>query len=112
MPCRSGSPQAVLDAEGWVALPAGATFSRMMTARITPTTPRTGSSRFLISTSVFANHGFAPDGEQAPVRTFRTPGGGFCQAMITPHVQTRERGNPASARTVSTTAIGVKGFDR
>src|SRR5258705_9081729 len=51
MPCRSGSPQPVRDPWG-VALPTGATFSRTMTARITPTTPSTDSSRFLISTSV------------------------------------------------------------
>src|SRR4029079_17735185 len=51
MPCRSGSPHPVLVPWVVLALRAGATFSRTMTARTIPTTARTSRSRFLISTS-------------------------------------------------------------
>src|ERR1043165_9492503 len=65
MPCRSGSPHAVFPEDEALALPAGANFSRAMTARITATTPRTGSSRFRMSTS-------------ARVRSVTTPAASPC----------------------------------
>src|SRR5262245_8613676 len=69
MPCRSGSPQAVLTPWAGLALRAGATFSRTMTARTTPTTPKTSRSRFLISTSGLASEWLL----------LRTPGRDSCQ---------------------------------
>src|SRR4029450_10209443 len=72
MPCRSGSPHPVLSPWAVLALRAGATFSRTMTARTIPTTARTSSSRFLISTSGLAT----PDW-----RVLRTPGEDSCQGL-------------------------------
>src|SRR6187431_2563440 len=72
MPCRSGSPHAVLSPWAVLALRAGATFSRTMTARTIPTTARTSRSRFLISTS----------GLVTPYwRVLRTPGQDCCQGL-------------------------------
>src|SRR6266550_1643569 len=78
MPCRSGSPQAVLSAVDALAVPAGAIFSRTMTARITATTPRTWSSRLRMCTS-------------ARVCSLTTPGEDSCQAPLSPNTSKRLR---------------------
>src|SRR5215510_14275447 len=90
MPCRSGSPHAVLPTWAVLALRAGATFSRTMTTRTIPTTARTSRSRFLISTSGLATPYW---------RVLRTPGEDSCQGLDTADTLFRDGYNsPQSPR--------------
>src|SRR5215510_10401532 len=94
MPCRSGSPHAVLSPSAGLALRAGTTFSRTMTARTIPTTARTSRNRFLISTSGLAT----PN-----LRVLRTPGEDSCQGLHTDTLFAMPKGR----RTVAVVAAVV-----